>query len=76
MIVTIGHRKENSMAEKKTWKEIREQLGMTQQELSDKIGITRDLYCMKENYKRPMRLEEALIISQLSGVDLREVRPI
>lgn len=59
-----------------TWREIREQLGMTQEELSGKIGITRDLYSLKENYKRPMRLEEALIISRLSGIDLREVKPI
>lgn len=60
--------------EKKTWKDIRDMLGYTQQQMADLIGISRELYQMKETYKRPMKVNEAVIICKESGVDITSIQ--
>ena len=55
-----------------TVKEIRiKVLKMTQQNISDALGITKSAYCRKENGQREFKWKEILRICELSGVDPR-----
>ena len=58
---------------KKTWKEIRESMHLTQYEMAQRLGMQVQTYQMKESYKRPMRLPEAVKIIEMSGVNLMDV---
>lgn len=59
--------------EKMTWTEVRKKTGMTSAEMADHLGISRPLYQMKETYKRVMRVEEAVEIARVAGVDLQDI---
>ncbi len=62
------------MENKLTWKDLREKTGKTISEMAECLGMSRQLYQMKETYKRPMRVEEAVEISRLSHTDLSKVK--
>lgn len=62
------------MAEKLTWEQVREKTGMSRAEMAKYLGMSRQLYHMKENYKRTMRVEEAVEIAKLAKVDLLSVK--
>lgn len=38
------------------------------------LGMSRQLYYMKENYMRVMRVEEAVEIAKLAGVSLESIK--
>lgn len=61
------------MGNKLTWTEVREKTGMTSSEMAEHLGLSRQLYHMKECYKRVMRVEEAVEIARLAKVDLADV---
>ncbi|MDK2920153.1 MAG: putative transcriptional regulator [Candidatus Petromonas sp.] len=52
---------------------IRSQNNMTQQDIADKLGISRSFYTMIENGKRNPSLELAFKISNLLKVDVNEI---
>jgi len=62
------------MADKLTWTEVRERTGMSSAEMASHLGMSRQLYSMKERYIRPMRVEEATEIVRLAKVDIQKVR--
>ena len=62
------------MDKKMTWAEVREKTGMSSAEMADHLGISRQLYYMKENYQRVMRVEEAVEIARLAKVSLQRVQ--
>lgn len=62
------------MAELLTWKQVRDKTGMTQAEMARKLDISPQLYQMKETYVRPMRVEEAVEIAKIAGIDLRRIK--
>ena len=49
---------------------IRKELGMTQQELAEKIGMSRPSLVKIENSQRAISLEEGNIISKVLGISL------
>lgn len=59
---------------KKTWRDIRESMNLTQADMARKLGMSRQLYQMKESGKRQFKLDEAIAISKMSGVDLADVQ--
>ena len=58
---------------KKTWKEAREEKGIKQEELARKLGMSRELYNMKENYKRKVTLVEGLNIEKILNIDIHDI---
>jgi len=59
---------------KKTWRDIRESMNLTQADMARKLGMSRQLYQMKECGRRQFKLDEAIAISKMSGVDLKDVQ--
>lgn len=62
-----------------TWKELRERIGLTTNEMARELGMSKQLYSLKENYKRSMKLEEALAIQKIAErnnlyIDLNDIR--
>lgn len=49
-------------------------MNLTQAEMARKLGMSRQLYQMKECGRRQFRLDEAIEISKMSGVDLTDVQ--
>lgn len=49
---------------------IRKELGMTQQEMAEKIGISRSALVKIENSQRAISLEEGKAISKVLGISL------
>ena len=62
------------MPKKLTWEQVRLKTGMTGTEMANHLGISRQLYYMKENYMRVMRVEEAVEIAKLAGVSLESIK--
>lgn len=62
------------MDTKMTWTEVREKTGMSISEMAEHLGMSRQLYQMKETYKRVMRVEEAVEIARLAKVKLDHVQ--
>ena len=54
-------------------KQIRQESDLTQEELADLLGLTRQAYSHKENGKRKFTLEEALIIADTFGLKVEEI---
>lgn len=54
-------------------KELREKRGYSQQELADKLGISRSSYINVENGKRELSLAEARTLANMYGITLEEV---
>lgn len=50
---------------KKNYKKMRNEMGLTQRELAKKLGMQHSLYCLVENYKRPLRLSKAIMFNSL-----------
>lgn len=61
------------MADKLTWEQVRKKTGMKSAEMAEHLGLSRQLYQMKETYKRVMRVEEAVEIARLAKVDLKDI---
>lgn len=49
----------------KTWKDVRTDLGMSQRDFSDALGMTVAAWSRKENYKREVKIAEACRIIEL-----------
>lgn len=49
-------------------------MNLTQADMARKLGMSRQLYQMKESGKRQFKLDEAIAISKMSGVDLADVQ--
>ena len=62
------------MPKKLTWEQVRLKTGMTGTEMAKHLGISRQLYYMKEKYMRVMRVEEAVEIAKLAGVSLDSIK--
>ncbi len=52
---------------------LRNNLGMTQGELSQKLNISRQAYCNYENDKRSPDIETLFLISQIHGVSIDDL---
>lgn len=50
---------------KKTYKKLRTEMKMTQRELSKKLGMNNSYYCLVENYKRPLKLDKAILFVKI-----------
>ena len=61
------------MNTRKTWKQAREEKGMKQVEVAEKLGMSRELYNMKENYKRAISTVEALQLEKILNVDIHDI---
>ncbi len=62
------------MPKKLTWEQARNKTGLTSAEMAKHLGMSRQLYYMKENYMRVMRVEEAVEIAKLAGVSLESIK--
>lgn len=62
------------MVKKLTWKQARERTGKTQADMARHLNISRQLYGLKENYKRTMRIDEGIEIARLAGIDINMIR--
>lgn len=54
-------------------KAIRVKLGLTQQDMAKKLGMSKSAYCSKENNKRRFTIEEAYKISEIFGLPIEKI---
>lgn len=50
---------------KKTYKDLREQMGLKQYELATILGLTDSHYCLIEHYKRKLSISKAIEFDRL-----------
>ena len=54
-------------------KEIRESMGLSQEEVAKKLDITQAAYSYKENEKRGFKPKELLLLEKIFNVSIREM---
>lgn len=59
---------------KRTIKGIRCDLGLTQDELAEKLGISGQSMRNKESYRHSLTANELLILADLAKIDPREIK--
>jgi len=55
-------------------KGVRFDLGLSQKEMADKLGISEGSYRNKELYRTGLSAKELIMISQLAGIDPKEIK--
>lgn len=58
---------------KRTLKSIRADMGCTQKEMAEKLGISLVAYNKKEKGKSPLLAKELLLISKLSAIPCEDI---
>ena len=57
-----------------TLKQAREKIGLTQEELANKLGRTVAAWNYKENYKRALTAKDLILLSKLAKLDPRQIK--
>lgn len=56
-----------------TIKQIRKQLGLTQKEMAEKLGISQMAYCYREWGRLKLQIEDAKKLAELGGVSINDI---
>lgn len=56
-----------------TIKQIRKQLGLTQKEMADELGISQMAYCYREWGRLKLQIEDAKKLAELGGVSINDI---
>lgn len=59
---------------KRTLKSIRYDLGLTQEEMAKKLGISLAAYKTRESYRTHLLASELLIVCKLSNVNMYDIK--
>ena len=59
--------------EKMTWKDVREKIGLTQAEMAERLNMSSQSYCQKENYLRKFAVNEAIAVLRMADIDPEDV---
>ena len=61
------------MRAKNNLRHYREQAGLTQKQVAQALSLSKSGYCLKENGKRGITIEQALEISRILGVPITKI---